>query len=126
MSSRSRARSSTDSSGYPSNIVTGIPLGPIGPPVVTATPGNEQVDLSWTKPGVIGGHEIEWHLGRDGARADRRPWLVFQLIDAPAYRLTVTGLTNGQEYVFEVIAKAPTALPVPRAQPALRRSPRVQ
>ena len=51
-----------------SNTATGTPLGPIGAPVVTATPGNGQVDLDWTKPAdgghVIDAYSILWRRGR--------------------------------------------------------------
>ena len=100
---------STGPSGYPSNIVTGIPIGPIGTPVVTATPGNGQVDLSWIKPSdgghVIDAYSILWRptgttswigakgvFGTDGA--------------PPATQTTITGLTNGTEYEFAVTANA--------------------
>ncbi len=41
-----RATYSPSGEGPWSNTATGTPLGPIGAPVVTATPGNGQVDLS--------------------------------------------------------------------------------
>ncbi len=92
-----------------SNLVTATPLGPIGTPVVTATPGNEQVDLSWTLPSdgghVIDAYSILWRpagtiswIGAAGTfGTDSNP---------PATQTTITGLTNGIEYEFAVTANA--------------------
>ena len=103
-----RAVYSPSGEGPWSNTATGTPLGPIGAPVVTATPGNTQVDLSWTKPSdggrVIDSYIILWRpvgtTGLTGATAtsgtDTNP---------PATQTTITGLTNGTEYEFFVTAK---------------------
>ena len=92
-----------------SNTATGTPLGPIGAPVVTATPGFARVDLSWTKPSdgghVIDSYLIQWRpvgtTGWTGATSttgtDTNP---------PATQTTITGLTNGTEYEFAVTATA--------------------
>lgn len=91
--------------GYWSNVVTATPYGPIGAPVVTATPGNGEVALSWTQP-PLGGREfnaytILWRVaGTDeftGAQA------TYSYVATTA---TVTGLKNGTTYEFAVAAKA--------------------
>ncbi len=69
--------------------------------MVTATPGNTQVDLSWTKPddggGEIQGYFIIWRpLGTTQT---------FSKFVTQGTQTTITGLTNGTEYEFSVAAK---------------------
>ena len=92
-----------------SNRITATPLGPIGTPDVTATPGNQEVALSWTKPSD-GGHVINAYsiLWRPAGTTD---WIGATIIsgtdgDPPATQTTITGLKNGTEYEFAVTASA--------------------
>jgi hypothetical protein len=89
--------------GPPSNRVTAVPLGPIGAPVVTATPGYGQVGLSWTEPDP-GGHTgltytVLYHPVGDLG------WEIWST-GFTGVTTTITGLTNGKEYEFGVIATA--------------------
>lgn len=73
------------------------PPGKPGTP--TGTPGNKQVDLSWSAPSEDGGdHSGLTYLVTevDGKTSNR---------EATGTSLTVTGLTNGTQYRFKVIAK---------------------
>ena len=102
-----RATYSPSGEGPWSNTATGTPLGPIGAPVVTATPGNGQVDLDWTKP-ADGGHVIyAYHiLWRPTGTTN---WIGAKSIfgsTPPGTQTTITGLTNGTEYEFAVNASA--------------------
>ena len=101
--------------GTASNQVTATPKAPppppktIPPPVLSATAGNKQVALSWTYTStetVTG-----WQYRRESALGDfsagqktsTRIWGPWTPISGAATRNhTVTGLTNGSEYGFEV------------------------
>ena len=104
-----RAKYEPSGEGPWSNTATGTPLGPIGAPVVTATPGKKQVDLSWTKPSdggrVIDSYIIKWRpVGTTvwtGAAATYGT-----NTSPPATQKTITGLTDGTEYEFAVTANA--------------------
>jgi hypothetical protein len=92
--------------GPESNRVTATPLGPIGTPVVTAMPGNQEVALSWTAPSD-GGHVINAYsiLWRPAGTTD---WIGAKTTSGnpPATQTTITGLKNGTEYEFAVAASA--------------------
>ena len=87
---------------------------PDKPTGLTVTPGNEQLELSWTKP--AGGDEIaeyivQWKSGTqtfqdatDDAIGDREA-LVPHLSGTTTFDTTISGLTNGTEYTVHVIAK---------------------
>ncbi|WP_282038203.1 fibronectin type III domain-containing protein [Saccharicrinis aurantiacus] len=89
---------------------TATPYGPIDAPVVTATPGNAEVDLAWDLPDMKGNtftsYIIQW-----GETVDF--WEGSQVInDMNTLSTKVTGLTNGTNYVFSVeIAAIPLASP---------------
>jgi hypothetical protein len=92
-------------SGFPSNLVTATPLGPIEATVVSATPGDGEVALSWTQPD-LGGRDFKDYtiLWRVAGTAE------FTGVQATySYGETstiVTGLKNGTEYEFAVAANA--------------------
>ena len=69
-----------------------------GPPSnLSASPGDQQVGLSWDPPGSTGGSRIiryEWRLGTSGG------WSSV----GTSTSLTATGLTNGTTYTFQVRA----------------------
>ena len=73
--------------------------------MVTATAGNTQVDLSWTKPDdgghVIFAYLIQWRpVGTTSWTGAKATPIGFP----PATQTTITGLTNGTEYEFAVTA----------------------
>lgn len=88
--------------GPSSNSVKATPLGPVGTPVPTATPGDGQVALSW--PDVsTGGRTLAGYtvLYRE---AGTPVWTT--LTTTATSPTTVPGLTNGTQYEFGVIAAA--------------------
>ncbi len=103
---------------------------PAAPPSLTATPGNAQVRLAWTR-GDDGGSPLTGHQYRQ--RTDSgSTWTQWSAIpdSAPAgvygASYTVTGLSNGTTYTFEVRAgntagaslASPAASATPRMVPA--------
>ena len=80
--------------------VTATPTGaaqePTAPQNLMATPGDGEVTLNWEPPANNGGGDIE----RYDYRVDNGVWMSAGL----ALTATVTGLTNGQSYQFEVQA----------------------
>jgi titin len=71
------------------------------PTAVTGTSGNGQVQLSWT-PGSTGGGAIENYLVLYSSGGS---YTQFSSPTSTATSLTVTGLTNGTAYTFEVEAE---------------------
>ena len=78
--------------------VTATPaLTPSAPLDLTATPGDMEVRLAWKAPESDGGSSVtryEYRVDRSG------DWISTHLLP----RVTVSGLTNGRKYVFEVRA----------------------
>ena len=119
----------TTPSGVPSNTVTGTPYGVVGTPVVTATPGDGQVQLSWP-PVNLGGLPLHGYVVTAKVSGSR-----FNIASANILTTSTTvietGLSNGVTYDFEVTAyaKAPdgtlirglegTASGTPTAPPVL-------
>ena len=70
---------------------------PAKPSGLTATAGDTQVTLSWTDPsnGTITGYEVQ----QDGGG-----WVGISGSDASTTSYTVTGLTNGTQYTFQIRA----------------------
>ena len=67
---------------------------------LTATPGDAQVTLNWTKPatgGAVGSYSYSMNNGVT--------WDPIANSDATTVMHTVTGLTNGQTYIFIVCAE---------------------
>lgn len=73
------------------------------PTGVTGVVGNTQVALSWTAPTNNGGSAISnydvQYSSNNGAT-----WTIFSHTASTATNLTVTGLTNGVDYLFRVAA----------------------
>lgn len=73
------------------------------PTGVTGVVGNTQVALSWTAPTSNGGNAISnydvQYSSNNGAS-----WTIFSHTASTATNLTVTGLTNGVDYLFKVAA----------------------
>ena len=100
------------------------PLGmPSVPESLTATGGDEEVVLEWTEPADHGGAPVtgyEYRFAAGTAVPGDTPWQSARL----DLEWTVTGLTNGQQYAFEVRARnrvgegeARGALATPVARP---------
>ena len=88
-----------------SNAVTGTPYGEIGIPVVTAVPGGNAVDLSWTKPDDGGrglsGYNVFYRI------AGELQWTFSEQVSGgDTLQATVTGLAGGTAYEFGVRAVA--------------------
>lgn len=90
--------------GPSSNVVTGKPFGNISAPIVSPVAGNGQVRLTWTPPDNWGGfppsnqYFVSWHeVGQpDGTNQ----------VPVVGTSNVVTGLVNGRNYEFCVIARA--------------------
>lgn len=91
--------------GPPSNTVSAIPYGTMTAPVVTATPGDTEVALSWNAPD-LGGRTFQllnilWFEQVSGTYVGAHT-----IYDLNETTYTVTGLTNGTTYDFKISAKA--------------------
>ena len=82
-----------------------IPVGRLGVPAsLTATAGDEEVELVWSAPADDGGAPVtgyEYRYAAGDAVPRDTPWQSAGL----NFERTVTGLTNGQRYAFEVRAR---------------------
>ena len=96
--------------GASSQTVTATPTGastpivstPAAPTSLSATAGNAQVTLNWTKPsGDITGYKV---LYSKTSTRDSATWDVITGAGATTTTHTVTGLDNGSEYSFKVRA----------------------
>ena len=75
---------------------------PAAPTSLTATKGDRQVVLSWTKPsGSITGYKLRYAKTPSKASAT---WAVMTGSGAATVKHTVTGLDNGSEYSFKIRA----------------------
>ena len=91
--------------GSPSGTVQTRPSAPLGAPTgLTATPGNARVSLSWTAPRDTGGQGINQYVVEYRATT-ATAWTTFTGGIGTTTSATVTGLTNGTEYVFRVKAE---------------------
>ncbi len=86
-----------------------LPLLPGAPTTLTATPGNGQVELEWAPPEDIGGSAItRYEYRQRAADGDFGSWKIIpdgDDADSDAgneTRSTVTSLTNGIAYTFQV------------------------
>jgi hypothetical protein len=71
---------------------------------LTATPGNGKVELAWTTPGDIGDTITKYQLSYGATTGYAASWTDITGSDASTTTHTVTGLTNGTSYTFEVRA----------------------
>lgn len=95
----------SEENGPYSNIVLGTPFGSLETPTLTATPGDQQVALSWNLP-VLGGRNFESYL------------LVWKVDGSPDYdnsqviqdpnqtATTITNLVNNTTYEFAIKVRA--------------------
>jgi hypothetical protein len=92
-------------SGFPSNIVTATPLGDIGKPKVKASPGDDEVLVSWTQPDLGGRdfdtYQILWRVAGTDAYIGADITVAYGDTS-----ITITGLQNDTEYEFAVAAVA--------------------
>ena len=91
---------------YATPVPSPIPDGAPGAvPNFEATPGNEEVTLSWGAAYVPSGPPVTGYqvLKDNGSWVDL-PLSDFDSTVSPPYTYTFTGLTNGTEYTFEVRA----------------------
>ena len=100
VSAEGRSPASPPASATPATV-------PAAPTTLTATAGNTRVTLAWTNGGD-GGRPLTGHQYRESI--DRGLWGAWTAIplsaadEVHATRYTVTGLTNGTGYLFEVRA----------------------
>ena len=83
----------------------GDPSVPGGPASLTTTPGDGEVELAWSAPADVGGEPVtgyEYRYAAGAAVPGDTPWQSAGL----NLEWTVTGLTNGQRYAFEVRARS--------------------
>jgi large repetitive protein len=101
---RVRAKNAVGLGAY-SNSVSAVPTPPAVPSMplnLAATPGNHQVALTWNLPASDGGaaitdYVVQFRIGSD-------PWSTFADGTSTNLFATVTGLTNGTTYEFQVRA----------------------
>jgi hypothetical protein len=81
-----------------SDVSTFTTRAPIVPdvPVVTLTPSNEQLTVSWEPDNTADKYEVEWWLSASPATRT--------VVETTAISITVTGLKNEQDYSFRVRA----------------------
>ena len=100
-----RAVNAAGAGGW-SNTATATPNVPPGVPTsLGATPGNGQVSLTWTAPatGTVAGYQVRY-IASDGDKAMEDSWTTPIVTGSTGASHTVTGLTNGEEYEFQVRA----------------------
>ena len=78
---------------------------PGAPSDLTAIPGDESVTLRWTAPTHDGSNEAAYYLYRQKTTGGFGGWLDILGSDGSTTEYTVTGLTNGTPYTFEVLAE---------------------
>ena len=86
---------STDANAAPTTVPASISSSP------TATPGNQQITLSWAPPSSNGGSAITSYTINYGTSSTS---LTSNVAAGNVTSYTVTGLTNGQTYYFDVQA----------------------
>ena len=101
---RVAATNSAGTSSYSTTSASATPQSvPSLPTSVAGTGGNTQVSLVWTTPSSNGGRSITDYIVQFSSNAGST-WTTFSDGTSTATSATVTGLTNGTEYVFQVAA----------------------
>ena len=77
---------------------------PGAPAIVSATPGNASVALAWRAPGSNGGGAISNYIIEYKVDGPSVTWTRFPRVASDATTATVTGLTNGTNYLLRVTA----------------------
>ena len=112
------ADSATDgtNTGPPADVVATAVFGAPAAPSVTATAGNAAVTLSWTDPGddTITGYE--YRQGVQSSPVTWGSWTPVPNSDKDTTSHTVTGLTDGTEYYFQVRAVSDAVMGEPSAE----------
>ena len=97
-----KGRDGSAVAGTTSTTITVTETAPAAPTGLSATAGDAQVTLSWTKPaGSITGYKLRY--GKTGARGSAT-WAVMTSSGASTETHTVTELDNGAEYSFMIRA----------------------
>ena len=108
---------STTAGGTQTSVKASVKATPVAPPlpaaptISSATPGDQQVALSWDDPGniTITKYQVRWKE-KDSNDSTYTPWAgitspnPFATPPTPPTTYTATGLTNGTTYTFEVRA----------------------
>ena len=103
--------------GTPSAIARATPVAaPAAPAGLTATAGNARVALGWTNPN--NGDITKWQFRQRTGGGGFGSWTDIPNSDADTTAHTVTGLTNGTAYGFQVRAAAAPGGTVPGAASA--------
>ena len=88
-----------------------FPTKPNKPTGLTVTPGDTQLEVSWTKPtggDAIDEYIVQWKSGSEtfaDAETENREQTVAHVSGTTTYDATIPNLENGTEYTVHVIAK---------------------
>ena len=88
-----------------------FPTKPNKPTGLSVIPGDEQLEVEWTKPAggdAIDEYLVQWKSGNEtfaDAETEDREQTVAHVSGTTAYDATIPGLENGSEYTVHVIAK---------------------
>ena len=88
----------------PLSTASAQPTAPAAPSITSATPGDGSVTLMWTAGDDNGSTVIRWEYTYSAAGTATNLWVPIAGSNRNTSRHTVTGLTNGTEYVFNVRA----------------------
>jgi hypothetical protein len=107
---RVKAKNAIGLSAYTADSAQIIPVTvPGAPTAIAGTVGNGQVILNWTAPASNGGSAITDYV-IEYRPSNQASFWVFNHSPSTAASATVTGLTNGQAYIFRVKAKTAAGL----------------
>ena len=98
------ATNAAGDSAYSTSSTPQIPYGtPSAPTGVSCTPGDTQLDCSWTAPASNGGSAVTGYKYRISADSGTT-WSTATSTLSTATTKTLTGLTNGTAYIVQVLA----------------------